>query len=75
MTPGSAQRDGEFSKLLKLKGSRGHVTVDAQNRQKLGTLRRCVSLRESTRSHNSQAHSALNVIFSIYPVTLIFVLY
>jgi hypothetical protein len=40
----NAERDRAYSNRLKLTGSPGHVTVDAQNRPKLGLLRMCRSL-------------------------------
>jgi hypothetical protein len=44
MTAGGAQRERAYSKRLKLTGSRGHVTVGAQNRRKLNHLRPFQSL-------------------------------
>jgi hypothetical protein len=37
-----SERQTAYSKRLKLTGSRGHVTVDAQNRPKLGCRRLCL---------------------------------
>jgi hypothetical protein len=56
-----AKRDREHSKQLKLTGSRGLVTVDAQNLSKLGHLRKYRSLSRACYSYCAYMR---NLIFS-----------